>query len=256
MIWIIGGTHECRWACDYFKASQRAFILTVTTASAKDLYDYGHQVVVGNLSLKDMEDLIEKHGITHILDMSHPHATQVKQNAQKASKKMGIFYLQCQRKVEPPQSSEFWEVVSSVDHAIEWLLSQDQKKNILVTGCKHLDQWTEAFPLQRLYFRIMPTVESLKLCDAYQVPLRNRIAIAAPCSPDFNQMIFKEKNIAYFVFKNSGLRSAFPNNCASLISGGPKGVIIHPEYTQPFEGHVPLLTYETRASLVGILEKW
>lgn len=227
MILVLGGTHETVEVCSLLNKLNREHIISVTTEFGADLYGHlSSQCIVTKFDDVSLEAFIVDHQIKLIIDATHPHAALIKELARGVASRLNINYILYQRTVDLDISLPTFEsMAQAIDHVKK---SSDTNTRILITGIKHIREWKSAFNVNQLYFRIMPSLESLKICLDEKVPVENIVAIKAPCSIELNQTLFRDFKITHFVFKNSGSGSAFKHNVASLENTSVKPICIQP----------------------------
>ena len=96
MIWIIGGTSEARELIAKLGGSYK-YIATIATEGGKEFLDTKN-IFVGRLNKQEMINFAKKHNIDTIVDLSHPYAKIVSDNARYVSKKLERKYLRYVRK--------------------------------------------------------------------------------------------------------------------------------------------------------------
>lgn len=230
MILLLGGTHEGRDIATLLNKLNMVYTLSVATELGHDLYrDIADKCIIRRFTKDDLIDYIASEGVSLIIDATHPHALAVKDTAMAACIQSGIPYYRYARRIDDIENEKIVKV-TSMEQAINYLKSKVKAKDkILVTGSKHVPDFLKAFDPKQCVFRIMPGNESMKICMDHQVPIENILAVKAPCSVAFNQVVFKDFDIAYFVFKNSGSGSAVSSNLQSLRGQSVLGIVIEPE---------------------------
>ena len=231
MILLLGGTHEGREIAEILNALGHPYVLSVTTSLGYDLYHpTAKKCIVNKFTLEALSSYIKSERIHLIIDATHPHAEVIKSTARISALEHDILYWRFERKPEVMiQSDAFINKYPSISLAIASLkevVKHDQK--LLITGTKHIPEFLATFDKSQCVFRIMPGQDSMAICMANGVPIENIIAIKAPCSLEMNRCIFKDFNINYFIFKNSGRGSAFKSNVEALKDTEVKGVVIEP----------------------------
>ena len=96
MIWIIGGTSEARKLIDRL-GDFNNYILTIATEDGKEFFDTDN-IFIGRLSKDEMIDFAKDNNIDMIVDLSHPYAKKVSENARFISEKLGIKYIRYARR--------------------------------------------------------------------------------------------------------------------------------------------------------------
>ncbi|MBF4693250.1 precorrin-6A/cobalt-precorrin-6A reductase [Fusibacter ferrireducens] len=238
MILVLGGTHETTEVCTLLNQLGLEHVLSVTTDFGAKLY--GHlstECLITRFEPDTLEAYITQNEIGLIIDATHPHASVVKAMASSVAHKMNLPYILYQRAVDleidlKMAMPTFESMAQAIAHVRSY---SDEKTHILITGIKHIREWKAAFDVNQLYFRIMPSLESLKICLDEKIPAGNIVAIKAPCSIAFNQTLFKDFEIDYFVFKNSGAGSAFKQNIDSLEGTDVIPICIQPVVSKTSE---------------------
>jgi len=227
MILVLGGTHETVEVCSLLNELNREHIISVTTEFGADLYGHlSSQCIVTKFDDGSLEAFIVDNQIKLIIDATHPHAALIKELARGVASRLNIDYILYQRTVDLEVSvPTFDSMTQAIDHVKK---HSDSNTHILITGIKHIREWKAAFNVKQLYFRIMPSMESLKICLDEKIPIENIVAIKAPCTVELNQTLFKDFEITYFVFKNSGNGSAFKQNIASIKNTNVTPICIQP----------------------------
>ncbi|MDO5725087.1 MAG: precorrin-6A/cobalt-precorrin-6A reductase [Tissierellia bacterium] len=199
MKWIIGGTAEAREFVNMIKDS-KDYILSVATeagvkfAGTKKLY-------VGRLSKYDMIDFIKENNINQIFDLSHPFAHIVSDNAKFAANETAIEYYRYKR--EETKLPEGGILAKDLDEALK--IIGDLKGTILfTTGSKNIPDFQKVRGDNRFIFRVLPTSESMKICEENNLELRDIIAALGPFSRDFDKVLMTELKTDYCVMKDSG----------------------------------------------------
>lgn len=230
MILILGGTHEGRQISDMLAATGEKHMLSVTTSLGQKTYaGPDTHCVIKRFTETDLCQWILAHDIRLIIDATHPHALEIKRTAKKATVQMRIPYIRYERNQLP--HSEFQSESITVYRTITditLMLKQNEREadRYLITGTKHIDAFYQLFDKSKCYFRVMPSVYSLKTCEVHSVPLENIIAIKAPCPVLLNQALFETYGITHFIFKNSGEGSAFKSNIEAIKDTKIKGLVL------------------------------
>ena len=89
---------------------------------------------------------------------------------------------------------------------------------LLATGAKELAQFA-AIPPERLYPRVLPTLESITACEAANIPHRNIIAMQGPFSFALNQAMMEQFHIRWLVTKDGGAAASTKKPPLPLLPG-------------------------------------
>ena len=199
MIWIIGGTKEARLLIKEIKGLNN-YIVTAATESSKEFLDSSN-VYIGRLSYDEMVSFTEQNHIKLIVDLSHPYAKAVTDNAKKVAKDKKIDYVRYVRKKSLLDNKAI--CLNSYEESYDYL------KNIkgtvfFTTGSKNIDEFEKARGNNRFIYRILPALESIEECKKNEISIKDIVAILGPFSKKFNKTMFSEYNADYVVMKDSG----------------------------------------------------
>ena len=185
-------------------------------------------VLVGRLDATEIESLLHSQGdFLLVIDATHPYAVEATANIRAAAERAGVPYLRYQR--ERCDISGV-TVVSSATEAAE-RLSSATGNILLTTGTKDLEAYT-AIPdfAQRVYPRVLPTVESISACVSNGFVQKRIVAMQGPFSKQLNAALIREYNIRTLVTKESGKAGGFQEkldaahelNVSVVVIGRPK----------------------------------
>ena len=108
-------------------------------------------------------------------------------NIKAAAEKAGVEYLRLLRPASPlPENCLVFESAKQAAEA----LAAEEGNLLLATGAKELAQFA-VIPPERLYPRVLPTLESIAACEAANIPHRNIIAMQGPFSFALNQAMME-----------------------------------------------------------------
>lgn len=198
MIWIIGGTSEARQLINRLNG-KKEFVTSVATYSGAELVQ-GSKAEIGRMDYDEMVKFIRKRKITTIVDMSHPYALEVTQNAKAASEASGAEYIRFVRK---GSELEGCIVFDSIGKCVLWL------KNVkgcvfFTTGIKNIKDFEKVRGTNRFIYRLLPSVFSMQECVNCGIRMEDMIAILGPVSEALNYQMFKAYSTDYVVMKDSG----------------------------------------------------
>lgn len=198
MIWIIGGTSEGRKLVDRIEDLDN-FLVTVATESGKDFID-SDRVRIGRMNYREMQEFIDREGISLIIDLSHPFAKIVSDKARRAAREKSIDYIRYTREV-----GSYKNVINlpSYQEAYEYL--KDIEGNVFfTTGCKNIGDFEKVRGKNRFIYRIIPARESIEECIKNKVHIRDIVALVGPFSKEYNKIMFKEHQADFVIMKDSG----------------------------------------------------
>lgn len=203
MIWVIGGTKDSRDFLEKIVNSTTDIIVTTATEyGGKLLENLSLKVVCKKLTYPMMLDFVKSEGIDKIIDLSHPYAMEVSQNALNVSKEMEIEYFRFEREeifLLPQKYSEF----DNIEELIKYV--EGVEGNILVTlGSNNIPHFSQLKNLNNCYFRILPKWDMVKRCEDVGILPKNIIAIQGPFSKNMNKVMIEQYNIKYLITKQAG----------------------------------------------------
>ena len=198
MIWVIGGTSEARQLINRLKG-KKEFVVTVATYSGSDMI-HDLQPIVGRMDYKEMVQFIREKSIDTIVDMSHPYALEVTQNARAASCETGTVYIRFVRKSSDMEDCIF---VESIEKCVSYL------KNVkgcvfFTTGIKNIRDFEKIRDSNRFIYRVLPSVFSIQECVDRGIRMEDIIAILGPVTEEMNYQMFRDYKVDYVVMKDSG----------------------------------------------------
>lgn len=210
-ILIFAGTTEGRRLSELLAASGIAHLVSVVTEYG-EMVMHTHplvQILQGRLNETEMADIIKKYEIKIVVDATHPYAGVVTQQIKAAAKKCGIVYLRLQREMMKIQDSN---IHYFADHeACAKALKEVSGNILLTTGSKDLEVYCkEKTVKERLFVRVLPGIESLKLCMEQELCGRQILALQGPFSTELNEALIDQYQIRCLVTKESGKAGGYP----------------------------------------------
>lgn len=223
-ICIFAGTTEGRKLAEKFTPYCHLYVC-VATEYGKLLDEVsGAQVHVGRMDEAEMTEFFRKNEIELVVDATHPYAVLVSQNIRSACETAGLEYIRLERKTgEKLGENERIVYVPDAAAAAE-LLKQSDEKVLLTTGVKELGSFYE-IARDRLYVRIIPSVESLTRCLS-QVEPGHIIAALGPFSEETNIANLHSTGAKVLVTKQSGKNGGFFEKISAAQKAGARCIII------------------------------
>lgn len=201
MIWLIGGTSEARELANRIKDLDN-IIITSATETEKEFIDFSN-LIVGRMSYDEMLKFVKENNISMIVNLAHPYATIVTENAKKVAMESGIKYIRYIRKRTADSRDGIY--LNSYEETYDYISKLDG--NIFfTTGSKNIGDFEKVRGNNRFIYRILPAMESIEECKKHNVGLKDIIAILGPFSKEYNKTMFKEYNVDYVIMKDSGSR--------------------------------------------------
>lgn len=203
MIWVIGGTKDSRDFLEKIvKSTTDIIVTTATEYGGKLLENLPVKTLCKKLTYSMMVDFVKENSIDKIVDLSHPYAMEVSQNAIDISKELQIEYFRFEREeisFLPQKYIEF----DNIESLVEYL--EGVEGNILVTlGSNNIPHFSELKNLKNFYFRILPKWDMVKKCEDVGVLPKNIVAMQGPFSKNMNKAMIEQYDIKYLVTKQAG----------------------------------------------------
>lgn len=227
-IWIFGGTSEGRRLADF--CARHGLPAGVSVAT-----EYGEQalpgelrgtVLKGRMSEEQMREHMRACGVELVIDATHPYAVEVTGNIRRACGAESVEYIRLVRADDRSMWAD--RGTAWVDSAAEAAayLAETHGNIMLATGSKELPVFCGILDTKRLYPRILPSMESLKICEDNGIPLANCIAMQGPFSEELNIALLKQYRCRFLVTKESGTAGGFEDKITACQKNGVTAVVI------------------------------
>lgn len=224
-ILIFGGTTEGRKLAEVLGGEGYSVTLWVAT-------DYGVEVLFreppfavekGRLSPEEMVEVITKNGYTHVIDATHPYATEVTENIAFACQKGSCPYYRLVRKEEVAQGVTY---VSTTEEAIAFL-EKTAGNILLTTGSKEIEKWRNLSGYEtRVFVRVLPDGKTIDQLKEMGFLGKQIIAMQGPFSEQMNQAQLREIHGKYLVTKNAGKIGGFLEKCQGAKNAKAEVIVI------------------------------
>ncbi len=201
MIWIIAGTSEGREIIERINDID-SFIATVATDGGREFIE-SKNVEVGRMNYDQMKHFALKNKVSLIVDMTHPYAKIVSKNAKDLGDQLKIKYIRYTRESLQRNSNAIY--LENYEDACSYL-SKIKGTVFFTTGSKNIVDFEKIKEGNRFIYRILPALESIKICSDLGISMKDIIAVLGPFSIECNIAMFKEYNADYVVMKDSGIK--------------------------------------------------
>lgn len=216
---VFAGTTEGRELAELLADSNIKCSVCVATDYALELMDDKRlDVHCGRLTEEEMEVLMRDGSFDVVVDATHPYAQIVSQNVRQAAYKESIPFIRLRRSTE--SAEEGFVSFKTHEECSAWL--SFQTGNILLTtGSKDLGSYAKNEAIKnRLFVRVLPGEESIRLCTANGITGRQIIAMQGPFSAQMNECILREYSIDWMVTKISGHAGGFEEKIEAAKKAG------------------------------------
>ncbi len=226
MILILGGTKESHDICDYLLSHNIDFILSVATDYALQTFEaYKENIIMGKMDKTNLIDFCKNNNINLIIDITHPYAYMVSQNAIDASYELGIDYYRYERHQNDNDTIEGIYYVKTHEEAIE-LAIKLSNSIFLTVGSNNAHIYAPYINQAELYIRVLPKSDIIKKCEELGFKNKNIIAMQGPFSKDINKAMLEMTRSKVMITKDSGDSGGFMEKLESCIELNVKMIIV------------------------------
>jgi precorrin-6A/cobalt-precorrin-6A reductase len=229
MIWVLAGTKDGREiAASLANSLNQSVLVSVVSEYGKQLAELPNvQVLVGKFDTAAMIKVIDKYGITLLVDASHPYAVQVTASAEQACLNVNIVYLRYERPSLPLPDYAKLVVVPTASAAAQAAADLGEVV-FLTTGSRTLAVFAKhpALANRRLIARVLPDIEVLTECLALGFTPQNIVALQGPFSHRLNVALFADYGADVIIMKNSGIIGGSDSKLAAAMELGLAVVVI------------------------------
>lgn len=239
---IFSGTTEGRKLAETLAQAEIPATVCVATEYGKQVMPLLEGVCVhqGRMDLLGMQEFIKAGEFFAAVDATHPFATEVSKNIRESAGQQNIPYFRLKRetknrmhKGEQERKKEAW---FSCHEECAKALEKETGNILLTTGSKNLEVYCKNENLKnRLYARVLPSAESLEICDRAGLKGKQILAMQGPFSEELNLALIRQFDIRYLVTKESGITGGFTEKALAAEQAGIRLCVIgNPEKEEGF----------------------
>lgn len=211
MILLLGGTSETARVAAAL--AEKGLDVLVSTSTDIELDVGEHPRIIrrsGVLDKESMSSLVESHGITVIVDATHPYATLAHAHAREAAEKRGLPYVRLERP-EILRDHDSVIVADGHDQAAAIACSFG-KPVLLTTGAKNIEPYARACRDTGvdLAVRVLPHPESMQAALSAGIEEEKIVAERGPFTVEENRSVIRKFGIGVLVTKDSGTAGGVP----------------------------------------------
>ena len=211
-VFLFAGTTEGRRLAKRLGAADIPVAVSVATeygALVLEEAGLGDSVTVlrGRMTEEEMEAKLRETHPLIVVDATHPYALAASENIRNAAGKAGIPYLRLKRKTKDAPSQKVF-MFTNPDTLVA-ALKKTTGNILLTTGINMLKEFADEELKKRLFVRVLPGEESLKVCDENGIRGRQIIAMQGPFSQEMNRATIHSYDIRHLVTKQSGRSGGF-----------------------------------------------
>ena len=225
-ICVFAGTTEGRELVEFLTTQSVSVTACVATEYGETLLSPAENLTISakRLTVEEMEALFAAERFDLVIDATHPYASVVTENIAAACNDTGTEYLRLLRSgAAAPEDAVF---VSDIAGAVDYLNTVDGNI-LLTTGSKELGKFVSIRDFAtRVYARVLPMEESLRLCQDAGLKPAHILAMQGPFSMEMNAAMLKSVDAKYMVTKDSGSKGGFDEKVTAAREAGAKLVVI------------------------------
>lgn len=163
----------------------------------------------GRMNQEEIRQFIQKGNYGAVVDATHPYAELITENIRSAMRDMSIPYMRLKRETDAESDYEKIVLLDSNETCAE-ALAAIEGNILLTTGSKELSVYCSSQKLKdRLYVRVLPGMESLKLCMEQGIAGKQILALQGPFSTEMNEAMLRQYQIKCMVTKKSGRNGGY-----------------------------------------------
>lgn len=187
------------------------------------------RVHCGRMDQEEIREFIHKGGYEVVVDATHPYAEVITENIRGAMQGMGIPYFRLLREQNAQQPREGVLHFDS-NEACARALEKTEGNILLTTGSKELAVYCASEQVKdRLYVRVLPSMESYTLCMEQGIQGKQIIAMQGPFTSELNEAMLHQYDITCLVTKQSGRSGGYREKLeAAQRAGIPVFVVGQP----------------------------
>ncbi|MGI6174322.1 MAG: precorrin-6A reductase [Christensenellales bacterium] len=261
-ICVFAGTAEGRKLIERLQGRGIRIVACTATEYGGELLKGFEDVTIriGRMNAEEMAYLFKVERFELVVDATHPYADLATENIRGACSETDTEYLRLQRESDSKSADGIW--FADVQNCIEYL-KNTQGNIFLTTGSKDLPLFCADEALRaRLYVRVLPMPDSLRICAECGIARERIIAMQGPFGEELNVVMFRTANAKYVVTKDTGCAGGYIDKIHAAQKVSAQAVIIgRPQQTDGasldelairLEERFGLMPPPQKVSLVGI----
>lgn len=255
---IYAGTTEGRRLAEILASRKIPCIVSVATEYGEQVLEENPYITIhqGRMSAEQMKEFTFSIQPAAVVDATHPFATEVSKAIRESVKDTEICTLRLLRRTDDYEMQEKENIffVKSAKDCVKELL-KTEGNILLTTGSKELSVFAGEEALKkRLYVRVLPGLESFKLCCEAGLRGSQIIAMQGPFTTRMNLATIEQYKIAGLVTKESGKVGGVDSKLeAARAAGIPVWMIENPEKPEGLSLEEVLAELSTR---IPELKEW
>ncbi len=159
----------------------------------------------GRMNREEITEYIHKGSFAAVVDATHPYAEMITENIKAAAGETDIPCYRLKRETADKERTEGTVSYYKSDEECARTLVETEGNILLTTGCKELPVYCGFEEIRsRLYVRVLPGLESIRLCMDQDIKGKQILAMQGPFTEEMNEAMIRQYQIKYLVTKASG----------------------------------------------------
>lgn len=225
---IFAGTTEGRNLSEYLSAAGVSHTVCVATEYGEITLPANPLATVhrGRMGAEDIKKFVERGNFAAIVDATHPYAKEITSNIKKAVQSIPVLRLKREYSEESGEFSGhivYFDTAEACAEALEYT----EGNILLTTGSKELSKYCGSESVRnRLYVRVLPSMESLSLCMEQGICGKQIIAMQGPFTAEMNAAVLRQYEISHLVTKESGRPGGYGEKLEAAQKTGTQVFVI------------------------------
>ena len=223
---VFAGTAEGRAMVEFLCARGAEVTACVTTEYGETLLPEADNLTVSARPLPEEEirEILRREHFDLVIDATHPYAVHITESVASACAAEGVEHLRLLRDGDEGTTGAIW--LDDAEAVTEYL-KQTEGNVLLTTGSKDLPRFAELPDFaRRVYARVLPMEDSLKVCREAGLPPSHILAMQGPFSKEMNLAMLRATGAAFLVTKDSGRAGGFGEKAAAAAEAGASLVVL------------------------------
>lgn len=223
---VYGGTTEGRRLAEQLCNMGLQCTVCVATEYGESVLKQRQGLLIrqGRMNAVQMKQLLDTmcqtSSLLAVVDATHPYAVEVSAQIKTSMAESGIPLFRLKRSTNSGRNEEKRVRWFSDVQACANALRQVKGNILLTTGSKELAAFAHQAYRDRLYVRILPSMESLAGCEALGISGRQLIAMQGPFCEQLNEALLAQFQITCLVTKESGKAGGYEEKIRAAINRG------------------------------------
>ena len=212
-ILIFAGTTEGRKVSEFLSKNRIKHTVCVATKYGEEMIEKNEfaDIHCDRMDEGEIKSFLLEHTFDLVIDATHPYAFEVTRNIKQAIEEINgkVRYIRLMRDMGNNTDNEMIKYFNSNEECAK-ALTHTNGNILLTTGSKELSLYAENEAIKdRLFARVIPSEESISICNSLGITGKNIIAMQGPFTEGMNEALIDMYDISVMVTKQSGVTGGF-----------------------------------------------